>query len=130
MFALAAQGLQMGDELHMRSQATGNLLMRDLRRGSRRSGGERAARFMAGNHHFFLQPDDGRGASARRSPPRGVAGSSIVTLMSRNGTDMGIQVAGLPGRWFTGARRAGAGRAAARGLSPRPTPRSTSATRR
>ena len=28
--ALAAQGLHMGDELHMRSQATGNLLIRDL----------------------------------------------------------------------------------------------------
>ena len=39
VFALAAQGLQMGDELHMRSQATGNLLMRDLAgrvRGPRR----------------------------------------------------------------------------------------------
>ena len=30
VFGLAAQGLNMGDELHMRSQATGNLLIRDL----------------------------------------------------------------------------------------------------
>jgi hypothetical protein len=28
-------------------------------------------------------------------------GSSIVALMSRNGTDAGIQLAGMPGRWFT-----------------------------
>jgi hypothetical protein len=25
----------------------------------------------------------------------------VVTLMARNGTDFGIQVAALPGRWFT-----------------------------
>ena len=45
VFGLAAQGLNMGDELHMRSQATGNLLIRDLapafaarrRRGRRRA---------------------------------------------------------------------------------------------
>jgi hypothetical protein len=30
-----------------------------------------------------------------------VDGSSIVKLMSRNGVDMGLQLAGLPGRWFT-----------------------------
>ena len=31
----------------------------------------------------------------------GADGSSVVSLMSRNGTDVGIQLAGLPGRWFT-----------------------------
>jgi hypothetical protein len=31
----------------------------------------------------------------------GTPGSSLVCLMSRNGTDMGIQLAGLPWRWFT-----------------------------
>ncbi|VVE51291.1 DUF1116 domain-containing protein [Pandoraea anhela] len=30
----------------------------------------------------------------------GVSGSSIVTAISRNGSDCGIQIAGLPGRWF------------------------------
>ena len=28
------------------------------------------------------------------------AGSSVVSLISRNGTDVGIQLAGMPGRWF------------------------------
>ena len=27
-------------------------------------------------------------------------GSSVVSLISRNGTDVGIQLAGMPGRWF------------------------------
>ena len=31
----------------------------------------------------------------------GAEGSSVVSLMARNGTEVGIQVAGLPGRWFT-----------------------------
>ncbi len=31
-----------------------------------------------------------------------VPGSSVVSLISRNGTDIGVQLAGLPGRWFTG----------------------------
>jgi hypothetical protein len=31
----------------------------------------------------------------------GATGSTLVVLMSRNGTEMGLQLAGLPGRWFT-----------------------------
>ena len=34
-------------------------------------------------------------------PARGVAGSSIVTAMSRNGTDFGIRVGGTGDTWFT-----------------------------
>jgi hypothetical protein len=32
----------------------------------------------------------------------GVAGSSLVTTMARNGTEFGIRVSGLGGRWFSG----------------------------
>ena len=116
---LAAQGLQMGDELHMRSQATGNLLIRDLlpafaalgRRGRRRA-------FVAGNHHFFLNLTMAAAKCASLAAAGG-RGSSVVTLISRNGTDVGIQVAGLPGPLVHGARRAGRGRAPARGLQRR-----------
>ena len=31
----------------------------------------------------------------------GVAGSTLVTAMARNGTDFGIRVSGLGERWFT-----------------------------
>jgi hypothetical protein len=31
----------------------------------------------------------------------GVEGSSIVTVMARNGTDFGIRLASMPDRWFT-----------------------------
>jgi hypothetical protein len=98
IFGLAAQGLNMGDELHMRSQATGNLLIRELAPSLAVVGGEQAARFIAGNHHFFLNLT--MAASKCASLASATPGSSIVSLMSRNGTDVGIQLAGMPGRWF------------------------------
>ena len=99
VFSLAAQGLQMGDELHMRSQATGNLLIRRLLGGFAALGGERSARFLAGNHHFFLTLTMAAAKCASLAAG-GVAGSSVVNLITRNGTDMALQLAGLPGRWF------------------------------
>ena len=101
VFALAAQGLQMGDDLHMRSQAAGNLLLRSLAGGFAALGGEPVARFIAGNHHFFL-PLTMAAAKCASLTAAGVEGSSVVHLMTRNGTDMALQVAGLPGRWFVG----------------------------
>jgi hypothetical protein len=91
----------MGDELHMRSQATGNLLLRTLAPGLAAVGGECAARFIASNHHFFLNLTMAAAKCASLAAS-GVPGSSVVTLMSRNGVDVGIQLAGLPGRWLLG----------------------------
>ena len=31
----------------------------------------------------------------------GITGSSLITGMGGNGIRMGLQIAGLPGRWFT-----------------------------
>ena len=100
VFGLAAQGLNMGDELHMRSQATGNLLLRDLAAAFAALGGEESARFIAGNHHFFLNLTMAAAKCASLATVD-CAGSSIVSLISRNGTDVGVQLAGMPGRWFT-----------------------------
>jgi hypothetical protein len=33
---------------------------------------------------------------------QGVPLSSLLTVMARNGTDFGIQLSGMPGRWFVG----------------------------
>jgi hypothetical protein len=100
VFALAAHGLQMGDDLHMRSQATGNLLLRELAGGFAALGGEDVARFVAFNHHFFLTLTMAAAKCASLAA-EGVRGSTIVNLIARNGTDMGVRLAGLPGRWFT-----------------------------
>jgi hypothetical protein len=100
LFDLAAQGLQMGDELHMRSQATTNLLWRRLLPAFAAEGGEDVAATLTANHLFFLNLAMAAAKCASLAAS-GTAGSSIVTLLSRNGSDMALQVAGLPGRWFT-----------------------------
>lgn len=102
IFKLAAQGLHQGDELHMRSQATGNLLIRDLLPGFAALGGERAARFLSTNWHFFLSLTIGAAKCALLAAS-GVPGASVVSVISRNGTDMGLQLASMPGRWFMAA---------------------------
>jgi hypothetical protein len=99
VFDLAAQGLHMGDELHMRSQATTNLLWRRLLPAFAAEGGEDVAAALTANHLFFLNIV--MAAAKCASLAAGAPGSSLVTLIARNGTDMGIQLAGLPGRWFT-----------------------------
>jgi hypothetical protein len=56
--------------------------------------------FLAGNDHFFLNLSMAA-AKLAADAAKGVEGSTLCCAMARNGTDFGIQVSGLPGRWFT-----------------------------
>jgi hypothetical protein len=101
VFNLAAQGLQMGDDLHMRTQATTNLLVRALLPHLMGLDSPRRAelgRFLSADHLFFLNVAMA-GAKALTLWAEQVAGASVVTTMARNGTTYGIR---LPGdeRWF------------------------------
>ncbi|MBW0119289.1 DUF1116 domain-containing protein [Pseudonocardia abyssalis] len=96
VFSLAKQGVAMGDDLHMRTQATTNLLIRTwLPQIAALPSPERehVARFLSGNHLFFLTVAMA-GARSLTAWAGQVRGSSIVTTMSRNGTDFGIRLAG------------------------------------
>jgi Protein of unknown function (DUF1116) len=53
-----------------------------------------------GNDQFFLDMLMA-GAKVIADAGRGVPGSSVVVCMARNGVELGIQVSGLPDRWFT-----------------------------
>jgi hypothetical protein len=102
---LIAQALQMGDEVHNRNRAATSLLFRALAPhlvAAEAPASETAAilRFLDGNDHFFLNLSMAA-AKCSLDPAAGVPRSSLVTVMARNGTDFGIQVAALPGRWFT-----------------------------
>ncbi|MER7501652.1 DUF1116 domain-containing protein [Nonomuraea pusilla] len=102
--ALVAQALQMGDELHNRNRAATSLLLRELAPAVVEAAPGQAARvlrFVIGNDHFFLNAGMAA-AKASTDAARGVPGSSLVVAMARNGTDFGVQVSGLEGRWFTG----------------------------
>ncbi len=103
--AILTQMVQMGDEAHNRNRAGTLMLLRDLlpsmvETGSDPSDTADAARFIAGNDHFFLNlamPACKLALDAARD----IAGSTMVVAMARNGTDFGIQVAGTGSRWFT-----------------------------
>ncbi len=101
---LIARGLAMGDEMHQRNVACTSLFLRTVSPAlSRAAKGESltsALEFVAGNDQFFLNVAMAMGKSIL-DPVRGVAGSSLVTAMARNGTDFGIRVAGLGDQWFT-----------------------------
>ncbi|WP_262379459.1 DUF1116 domain-containing protein [Nonomuraea sp. PA05] len=102
--SLIAQALQMGDELHNRNRAATSLLLRELAPAVVESAPGAAAevlRFINGNDHFFLNVGMAAGKAATDAA-RDVPGSSLVVAMARNGTDFGVQVSGLGGRWFTG----------------------------
>ncbi|ACZ89385.1 DUF1116 domain-containing protein [Streptosporangium roseum] len=102
--ALVAQALQMGDELHNRNRAATSLLARELAPGIVDAAPGHAAevlRFVNGNDHFFLNA--GMAAcKVSTDAARDIPGSTMVVAMARNGTDFGVQVSGLGGRWFTG----------------------------
>jgi hypothetical protein len=101
IFGLASQGLQMGDDLHMRTQATTNLFVRALLPqllGLEAPRRVELGRFLATNHLFFLNLAMAAAKSLTLWAEQ-VEGSSLVTTMSRNGTDYGIRLAGSD-EWF------------------------------
>jgi hypothetical protein len=102
---LIARGLTMGDEMHQRNVACSSLLLRALAPALARtaqSTDELAAclDFIGRNDQFFLNVAMAMG-KALTDPARDIAGSTVVTAMSRNGTDFGIRVSGTGDRWFT-----------------------------
>jgi Protein of unknown function (DUF1116) len=95
---LIARGLTMGDEMHQRNVACTSLLLRML--APKLAQSVKALEFIGANDQFFLNVAMAMGKSIL-DPARGIAGSTIVTAMARNGTDFGIRVAAHGDDWFT-----------------------------
>jgi hypothetical protein len=101
VLGLAAQGLAMGDDVHMRTQASTNLLIRHLLPQLVAADGPAAvefARFLSADHLFFLNLAMAAAKSLTLWAEQ-VSDSSIVTTMARNGTTFGVGLAGSP-TWF------------------------------
>lgn len=102
--SLLAQALHMGDEGHNRNRAATSLLIRQIAPALIETSTKKVAvevlKFIDSNDHFFLNLSMAA-AKAMLEPAEGIAGSTIVTVMARNGTDFGIRVAGMPEQWFT-----------------------------
>ena len=95
----------MGDEMHQRNLGCSSLLLRTMAPELSRNVDDRSElteilAFIGSNDQFFLNVAMALGKSMM-DPVCNIEGSSVVTAMSRNGTDFGIRVSGLGDEWFT-----------------------------
>lgn len=101
---MMAQGLAMGDELHMRNHAGTALFVKNYAWLIARIAGPEAENVLkfigVGNDQFFLNLAMAANKLAADLAD-GVPGSTLVTAIARNGVNFGIRISGLPGRWFT-----------------------------
>lgn len=103
---LIAQALHMGDECHNRYVATNALLLKELSPYIFSSGIDRkhaleSYRFIANNIIFPLNMGMAA-AKLMTLAAHNIKYSTIVTVMTRNGTDIGIWISSLGNEWFTG----------------------------
>lgn len=103
--SIMATALQMGDELHNRSRAASYLLFAKispfmLEANDNLHELNEVMKFMDANIHTFLGFAMSSG-KASLDACKNIEGSTMVTVMARNGTDFGIQVSGLGDEWFT-----------------------------
>ena len=101
---LIARGLSMGDEMHQRNVACSGLILRALAPAMAKTSRDpdllaEALGFIGANDQFHLNIAMAMG-KAIMDPVRNIDASTVVTAMSRNGTDFGIRVSGTGDRWF------------------------------
>ena len=104
--ALLAESLHMGDEGHNRNKAgsilyTAKLAPLIARVADRKDIAAEVLQFLADNGLSVLNPVMAA-CKAMADCAHGVDGSTVMTVMARNGTELGIRVSGLGDRWFTG----------------------------
>ena len=100
-----AKALAMGDELHNRPNALSALLGNELAPALVEADVPRDALVQTlwwlARDEFFGLGVSMAAAKSSVEPAEGVDYSTMVTAMARNGTEFGIRISGLPGRWFT-----------------------------
>jgi Protein of unknown function (DUF1116) len=101
---LMAQALNMGDEVHNRNAAATALFFKRiapalLEADMARTDAQSTLQFIAGNDHFFLNLSMAA-CKAMCDAAAGVAGSSMVTAMARNGVNFGVRLSGTGDAWF------------------------------
>jgi len=103
--ALLAEALHMGDEGHNRNKAGSILYTARLAPFIAKTAPDPGVaadvlKFLGDNALSVLNPVMAA-CKAMADAAHGIEGSTIVTVMARNGTDFGIRVSGLGDRWFT-----------------------------
>ncbi len=103
---IIAQALHMGDEVHNRNRAATSIFYRTIAPAVVTTCGDAATaaavlEFINHNDHFFLNLSM-PASKVTLDAARGMSRSSIAVVMSRNGTDFGVLLAGTGDTWFTG----------------------------
>ena len=130
--ALLGKALHMGDDGHNRLDAASMLFTVQLAPSITKVAGDpktaaEIIKFLGENALSILNPVMA-GCQVMTLAGHNVEGSTIVTVMARNGTDFGIRVSGLGDQWFTGP--AGIVKSLYFPASPKKTPTRISATAR
>lgn len=104
--ALLAESLHMGDEGHNRNKAGSILYTVKLAPWIAKVAGDadtasEVLKFLGENALSVLNPVMAA-CKAMTDAGHGVEGSTVMTAMARNGTELGIRVSGLGEQWFTG----------------------------
>jgi hypothetical protein len=104
--SLLAESLHMGDEGHNRNKAGSILFTARLAPLLARAVDDKETeaqilQFLGDNALSVLNPVMAA-CKAMADAGHGVEGSTVMTTMARNGTELGIRVSGLGDRWFTG----------------------------
>ena len=103
---IIAQALHMGDEVHNRNRAATSIFYRTIAPAIVTTCADAVTaadvlEFINHNDHFFLNLSM-PASKVTLDAARGVKHSSIAVVMSRNGTDFGVQLSGTGDAWFTG----------------------------
>jgi hypothetical protein len=101
---LMAQAINMGDEVHNRNVAATALFIKRIapaliEADATRDDARATVAFIAANDHFFLNLSMAA-CKAMCDAAAGVAGSSMVTAMARNGVNFGVRLSGTGDAWF------------------------------
>jgi hypothetical protein len=104
--ALLSESLHMGDEGHNRNKAGSILFTAKLAPFLVRTSADtesiaKVLSFMGDTPLTLLNPVMAA-CKAMADAGHGVKGSTVMSTMARNGTELGIRVSGLGNRWFTG----------------------------
>jgi len=102
---LLAKALHMGDDGHNRLDAASLLYTNQLapyiiKTTADQKVASEVVKFLGENALSILNPVMA-GCKTMTQAGHGIEGSTIVTVMARNGTDWGIRVSGLGDQWFT-----------------------------
>ena len=101
---IMAKALAMGDEMHQRNNGATSTFIREIMKYITQVVDDKdeltkITEFMTGNDQFFLNLGMVAG-KATMDPAKNIPYSTVVTTLSRNGTNFGIKISALGEQWF------------------------------